>query len=172
MSGVVGAGAVKSRLAAFEERLVVRLAEAVAESAHLMQDDLVALVPVFSGRIKEELASPDAIEITNPGTASVRAKVGFLTAAQKRAAFHAFFVEFGTKGYVRGQTRFAGRPRRSGRDRWQKVKVDIPARPAHPFFRPAYLNLKRNLERLRAEAFARAATDALTGKTISDRLIG
>ena len=169
MSSVVGASAVKSVFQRFEEALARRLADAVETAARQMQEDLVAMAPVKEGDLKAALADEGAVRITGAGTPEVRAEVGFLTAEQKRRAFHAFFVEFGTKGYVKGQRRFAGKIK--GKARMNRIHRNIPPRPAHPFFRPAYMNLKRNLERLRAEAHARALVDALAGRTISDGLL-
>jgi len=171
-SAIIGATLVKSRFAAYEEAVKLRLAEAVVTAAQQMQADLVATAPIKDGDLKAALASSDAVRVSSPGTSRVRAQVGFLTREQKKRAFHAFFVEFGTKGYVKGEKRFAGVARRTGRRKMQKVKRNIPARPAHPFFRPAYIRLKRNLEILRAEAHARALADVFVGRTGSDRLLG
>lgn len=163
-STIQGASAVSRKLASYQAYLDKRLAVAVEEAARQMQRDLVMLAPARSGRLRAALASQDAIRIKGAGTANVRAEVGFITAEQKRQAFHAFFIEFGTKGYVRGQRRYAGKAKKSGRERWQKINRNIPARPAHPFFRPAFLALRRNLDRLRAEAHALALMDMMRGK--------
>lgn len=169
MSAITGADRALSRLETWRKALDARLGEAVETAARQMQADLVDMAPVKEGDLKRALASPDALRVRGSGR-RIRAEVGFLTSAQKRQAFHAFFVEFGTKGYVKGARRYAGK-RKGGRERWNKVRRDIPARPAHPFFRPAMINLKRNLERLRAEAHARALADAVAGRMISDAVL-
>lgn len=164
MSSILGLDETKAKLRSYGHYLDQRLAEAVEQGARDFQADLVATAPVKDGDVRAALASPDGLRIRNGGKASVRAEVGFLTSAQKRQAFYAFFVEFGTKGYVRGQKRFAGKYKRSGRSRWTKVRRNIPPRPAHPFFRPAYVALKRNMERLRQEAHALALYDMMRGR--------
>lgn len=160
-SGIAGLDAVKGRLASYEAALRARMDEAIERAAKEFQADLVALAPAKSGDLRAALSSTDAVQIERTD-AGLKVTVGFLSTAQKKKAFHGFFVEFGTKGYKAGQKRFAGKTKRGDR-RMVKVKRDIPARPAHPFFRPAVINLLRNLERLRREAHALALLDMVRG---------
>jgi hypothetical protein len=172
MSEVIGADDVHRRLDIWQRAVERRLAEAVVTAGTQMQRDLVALAPVRDGDLRAALGSEDGLRITQKPRTGTRVEVGFLTATQKKRAFHGFWVEFGTKGYVKGQKRFSGRAKGTGRVKLRKMSRSVPPRPAYPYFRPAWLNLKRNLERLRAEAHARALADAVAGRRISDAVLG
>jgi HK97 gp10 family phage protein len=161
VSGVVGLEAVKAKLSTYDLYLAKRLDEAIEQEARAFQADLVASAPVKDGDLRAALASPDAIRIKRKGGNSV-IEVGFLTTAQKKQGFHAFFVEFGTKGYAKGQKRFSGKTKR-GYARFSKIKRDIPARPAHPFWRPAFARLVERLKVARARAHALALADMARG---------
>lgn len=161
MSGVVGLVEVEKKLARFDDLLAVRLAEAIEACAREFQADLVATCPVSEGDLRQALSSPDAVRVKR-GRDGVTIEVGLITPEQKKLAFYAFFVEFGTKGYSAGQRRFSGKTKR-GQARFTRIKRDIPARPAHPFFRPAFVRLVERLRVARAEAYALALRDMAMG---------
>lgn len=167
MSGIVGLDALRERLSAYDEHLARRLNAAIERAAREFQADLVATCPVDQGDLRTALASPDGIRIrTRGGMTSI--EVGLLTAEQKKLGFYAFFVEFGTKGYAKGDKRFAGRTKARARSsagnvRMAKVNRDIPARPAHPFWRPAFARLVERLQVYRAEAHTLALMDMGSG---------
>lgn len=159
MSAVAGLERVKSRLARLGEFANERLEQAIEQGAKKMQSDMVAIAPRRTGKLRSLLASNDALRVIR-SRGKTRAEVGFRTPAMRKAGFMYFFVETGTKGYEAGWQRRAGTDKR-GRKRYQRIKRRVPARPAQPFFRPALVNLQRNMARLRKEAWARAAGDML-----------
>lgn len=153
-----GAGSVLERLTVYERAVNARLDAMVVTAAKQAQADMVALSRVNKGDQRAALESDDAIHIeTKRGR--TRASVGFITNAQKKRAFHAFFNEFGTKEYQAGQKRFSGRDKRRGTPKFRKVKRHVPARPAYPWFRPAVAMLRQNVYRLRREAHVGALGD-------------
>ena len=162
MSAVVGLDAVKGKLSSLDRLVKQRLDEAVEAGARQMQSDMVALVPRRTGRLVSALQSDDAVRLRRRSS-GVEASVGFNTPSQKKKGYYGFWVETGTKGYVAGQFRSAGVDKR-GRKRNQRIKRNVPSRPAQPFFRPALINLRRNMARLRNEAWSRASMDMMLGR--------
>lgn len=162
MSHIAGLDTLKAKLASLDEYVGKRLDDAVEEGARQMQQDLVSLAPHRTGKLKSLMASDDALRVRQrAGRRQV--SVGFNTAEMKKAGFMYFFVETGTKGYEAGWQRSAGRDKK-GRKRYRRVRRNIPARPAQPFFRPALARLRANMARLRAEAWARGAADMALGR--------
>lgn len=161
MSGIEGLAKLQGRLDRLQELAKDRLDKAVETGGRQMREDMVALAPSRTGNLRAVLGSEDALKFKK-GSKGLEVSVGFVSKKLKRDAFYALFVETGTKGYVAGQTRAAGTDKK-GRKRVQRIKRNIPARPAQPFFRPALANLKRNMDKLRKEAWAKAAGDMLLG---------
>ncbi len=161
MSAVEGLAVVQGKLDRLKAAAQRRLEEAAERGGRQMQTDMVALAPRRTGKLRSLLASDEAMRVVRKG-GEMRVEVGFRSKRLAKEGFKYFFVETGTKGYVAGQKRSAGYDKR-GRKREQRVKRNIPARPAQPFFRPALANLKRNMERWRKEAWAKAAADVLVG---------
>lgn len=157
MSGILGLAAIEQRLKTYQEAVQKRLDEKVAEAARQMQKDLVALVPVRSGRLRAALASDEAVKIEDKG-GRASATVGFITKRLQKEHFTAYFVEFGNKAYQKGSRRSAGKDKK-GRRVDRRVNRTIPARPARPFFRPALKMLRENMIRMRREAHALAVAD-------------
>lgn len=158
MSGVLGMETLFARFDAYQAAIQARMDDAVEAGARQMQRDMAALVRVRSGRLRAEIESEDAVQISTVAGRRL-ARVGFLTDRQKRYGFRGYFLEFGTKGYEPGSTRAAGKDKH-GRARTRKVSRRIPAHPANPFFRPALAMLRANMGRLRAEAHRAALRDA------------
>ncbi len=162
MSLVEGLDKVKQKLAKLDQLAAARLDQAVEIGARQMQTDLVSYAPRRTGKLKSLLQSDEALRITR-ARGKLKAQVGFNTPRMKKLGFMYFFVETGTKGYEAGWQRNAGYDKR-GRRRYKRVRRNIPARPAQPYFRPALANLKRNMERLRKEAWAKAGADMMLGR--------
>jgi HK97 gp10 family phage protein len=166
-SKLVGADGVIQSFIEMPDNLRSELGEALIDAGQLIQRTAVSLVPRDSGNLAEVLNRPEGIKIDLPG---LRLEVGFVTAQQKKDGWYGHFVEFGTKGYVAGQKRIAGRTRTGrgvrraspgsaqydpndprarslgGSLKFRAVRRDVPARPARPFLRPA---LDLNMEKLR-----------------------
>ncbi len=159
MSHVAGLEAVKAKLARLDSLVAKRLDAAVEAGARQMRADMVALAPARTGRLRRLLASDEALGLIRRG-GSLRAEVGFRTRNLRKQGYVYYFVETGTKGYEAGSRRSAGYDKR-GRKRYARIRRTVPARPAQPFFRPALVNLKRNMARLRKEAWAKAAADMM-----------
>lgn len=160
MSAVEGLEKLESKLSRLDELVKARLDAAIERGAKQMQADMVDLAPKRTGKLRSLIASDEFVRITR-AKGETKAQVGFRTAALKKAGFMYFFVETGTKGYEAGWQRNAGRDKR-GRKRYQRVKRNIPARPAQPFFRPALMNLRANMAKWRKEAWALAVADMMT----------
>lgn len=163
MSAIVGTELVRGKLKSFgehfDEYMDARLEGAVRD----LQQTTAGMAPARTGTARSGILSPDAIRFEKAkGSSKSRWTFGLaLTNAQGRLTFKLFWVEFGTKGYERGGERRAGRDKR-GRLRTQRMKRRVPARPAHPFFRPAVAQFMVKLRQTRAVAaiFASAATAA------------
>lgn len=92
------------------------------------------------------------------------AQIGLRGKKANRKFYYLRFIEYGTKG-VSGEKRAGNRNRRdsnkSDGEHWFGKYPDIPARPAHPFVRPAYdLNRDEMVALIRqaiASTLARAA---------------
>jgi HK97 gp10 family phage protein len=92
------------------------------------------------------IGGPDAFEKkVDEVSGTMQWRFGFITEAQKRAAWYWRFVEFGTKGYTPGQQRRAGFDKR-GRQKFRKIRRFIPRRVAQPFLRPAIIEMQRRIE--------------------------
>lgn len=154
MSEIAGLAHLRSTLSAFDRMVQEGVAAGLEAEVRAMQADAVGLVPRRTGKLAEILARDDAIA-RKGGGADVEYRFGFVSKDGQREGYYALWVEFGTKGYRAGSSRFAGR-NRQGRVRFRKVEVDVPARPAQPFIRPAFERLKARVQvlRLKANAFA------------------
>ncbi len=137
------------------------------EAALLMQAEVVARVPVKTGKLRELFASTEAVQKSwkYPGGHVY----GLVTPRLKSDGFYARFVEYGTKGYSVGDRRAAGW-REDGADdphrkskrrglRFAKIKRNIPPRPAHPFFRPAIEAVRARVKSIIAQAAKNALKD-------------
>lgn len=157
MSAITGLDAVKAKLKRLDQLAQAHLEKAAETGGRAMQADLMSYAPRRTGKLRRLLGSSDALRVRKI-RGQIRVEVGFITPAMKKAGFMYFFVETGTKGYEAGWHRSAGYDKR-GRKRYSKVKRNIPARPAQPFFRPAVANLRVRMVTLRKEAWAKAAAE-------------
>ncbi len=103
-------------------QITKELKVAVAESAALVRDDMVALAPVDDGQLRSEIDM-------QVGRDGFTARIGFITEKAQRKAFYARFLEDGTKG---------------------SPEHNIPPLSPHPFMAPALdLNRSKILDRMR-----------------------
>jgi HK97 gp10 family phage protein len=116
-----------------EARLTPTVAATLRECAEAVQAEIVKAAPVDDGGLKAAFASPDAL-VQDKKTGFWA--VGLFTTALGRAAYYWKFVEYGTKGYARGEYRASGKDK-NGQQKRQRMKRAVPPRPAHPFVRPA-----------------------------------
>lgn len=155
------------RLALFDQTVRSELEKEIEAQVLAMQQEAAHLAPSNTGKLRETLASPEAVKKSKGRDGGEVWTFGFITPAMRKAAFYGFWVEFGTKGYQKGDRRDAGTTK-DGRKRKTKIKRHIPARPAQPFFRPAFAHLvlrmrqQRNWARIvgaakRAAGFSDAA---------------
>jgi len=118
-----------------------QLRPAMQEAAGLLLTDMKQLIPKDTG------AAANALEAF-VAKSGLDAQVGIRGKRKLDEFFYLRFVEFGTKG-VSGETRNDGRKRRttnkSDGASFFGAFPDIPARPAHPFMRPA---MDMNRERI------------------------
>lgn len=136
----------KKNLTDFEDEVARGIEKGLEAEVLAMQKETSELVPVDEGTGRDTILKPEAIKIgPSPDGPGKRFAFGFITSAMKRAAFHLFWVEFGTKGYTKGEKRLAGKTK-TGRAKLRRVRRTVPPRPAQPFWRPAEANLWRRLE--------------------------
>lgn len=87
------------------------------------QEEAVSLIPIDSGESSAALASEEALQRhTDPETGETQWQFGMVTLAIQRAAYYLYFVEFGTKGYMKGDLRKAGKKKLSGAN-WRFVST-------------------------------------------------
>lgn len=111
---------------------------AMQDSANLLEKEMRQRVPKDTGNLANLITS----KILRKG---LRAEVGFRGKKNRRDAFYARFIEFGTKGT-------SGSRRNSGQTRSRKQKSDgksfygqfpdLPGRAATPFMDPTWRNRK------------------------------
>jgi len=146
MSGIEGIEELKAKLKRFEDAVALSINGDVIAETQAMQKETAELVPVDSGAGREALLDPQSLRVVkSPDGPGVRVLFGLDVPSLAKRAFHLFFVEFGTKGYMKGSERHAGFDKK-GRRRWRKIKKPVPPRPAQPFWRPAEANMWRRLE--------------------------
>jgi hypothetical protein len=184
MSGIEGLEELRRKLKSFDEQVALAMNDHVIAETRKFQEEVASSVPVDTGEGRDALLDESAFRITkSPDGPGIRIIYGLDVPALAKRAFHLFFVEFGTKGYTKGDMRKAGKKKLTGanwkfvsvhtkRDgarfdyresvgadgqprlearlkdpqRWQRMKTDVPARPANPFWRPAEANLWRRLQ--------------------------
>lgn len=167
MSGILGSDELRAKLSTFEVLVRQGVEGMLRAEVEACQKEAADLAPVNTGKLRAALLSKDAIkEGRSRDTGGLQITFGFITTAQRKMAFHGFWVEFGTKAYERGERRDAGVDKH-GRKRKRRVRRTIPARRAQPFFRPAVANLLVRLKR--ARQFATIVAAAKTGAELADR---
>lgn len=168
-SFVDGADVINAKLKGFDETFAQYMDARLEEEVLALQQRTADGVPVHTGESRAAVMSPDAIQ-RKPRRGGALAQWIFglaNTRAMAKITYKLFWVEFGTKGYQKGDKRTSG-VTRGGRQRTSKIKRNIPARPAQPFFRPAVVEFMVRLRQTRAIAkvYAAAITAAgLNGRT-------
>lgn len=115
MSHVEGTDELIAKLAVFANTLGALNYELHDREMIRAQQEAVSLIPVDTGQGREALASKEALQReTDSETGETTWSFGMITLAIQRAAKHLFFVEFGTKGYMKGEQRRAGRKKLKG----------------------------------------------------------
>lgn len=146
MSRIEGIDQFLGSLRRFEDDVAASINDNVLAETKAMQAECVANVEVDEGDARDALGDEKALRVVKSlDGAGIRVIYGLDVPELAKRAFYLFFREFGTKGYYKGEQRHAGFDKK-GRRRWRKVKKMVPARPAHPVWRPAEANLWRRLE--------------------------
>lgn len=148
---------VRGRTGRFDDakgRVLLAVETAVEQAAKLVQAEVVARVPVRTGKAKAWLASDEAIGKLNKAGGY---RFGLITPELRRNAHYLIFVEYGTKGYARGRVR--SYTTKGGKVRTKKAGKPIPARPAHPFFRPGVDAARGKVKTMITQAIADALKD-------------
>jgi len=167
MSGVLGTDELHRKLDTFGLLVRQQIDDRLEDEARAAQTEAADLVPVHTGRGRETILSPDAIKVgRSRDTGGKQVTFGFITKAMRDAAYYLFWVEFGTKGYRAGDERSSGVDKR-GRRRFRKMKRNVPARAAQPFFRPAIANMMVRLRR--AREFKTIVNAAKAGAGLADK---
>jgi HK97 gp10 family phage protein len=127
------------------------LAPAMLESANRILQSMKSMIPKDTG------AAAGALKVF-VSQSGLDAQIGIRGKKDNRKFFYLKFIEYGTKGYTGGK-RSGGRTRRetnkSDGSHFFGKYPDIPARPAHPWLRPA---LDVNQEYVRANISAAIAS--------------
>lgn len=99
--------------------------------------------PVLSGNLKKAIKAKRKKSEPNTPTSVVYIEQG---KDSKNDAFYWRFVEFGTRGYSKGDRRGGGNG---------KAKRNIPARPPTPFIYPAKVKARANMPQMLREEFGK-----------------
>lgn len=136
----------RDKIKQFEDEVARNIEAGVEFEVRAMQQETADLVPVDEGVGRAALLDPSALrKVKSPDGPGVRFIFGLDVPALSRRAFYLYWVEFGTKGYSKGDRRFAGKTKQ-GRSKMKKLKRAVPPRPAQPFWRPAEQNMWLRLE--------------------------
>ena len=95
VSRVKGARKLRRMLQRLDPEITKEVKAVLRKGAEMIQRDAVALAPVRDGNLRAALADPKAIGVKSNG---FKVEVGIRLKRQKRKAWYAHFVEFGTKG--------------------------------------------------------------------------
>lgn len=166
-SQIRGVEVFKQRLRNTVDAAAFEMAEANRDNALTLQRHVVPRVPVDTGATRDAFADPEAVGLSREHKGGWR--FGLITRALRQRGYKANWLEYGTKGYAAGDTRSydavspKGQPFRKRR----KIRRDIPARPARPFFRPGVAAARAEMLARWALAVKRAVK--LEGRPISSR---
>ncbi len=153
-----GAGTFQKRLDQAAKNIDTAIEAANLQGALIIQEEVVARVPSKTGKLRELFASQEAIQKSYKFQGGY--VFGLVTPRLRGDGYYAKFVEYGTKGYYKGQFRFAGVDRRTGKLKLKKSKRPVPPRPAHPFFRPGCAAGRARIRALYEAAMRKAMQDA------------
>lgn len=158
MSFISGAERTLNLMSKLPDELEVELVASIKGNLDQCQVEAVQNVPVHEGNLRDLLASPEALLFEKRAFGPF-GEFGFRTLRLQKKGFYALWVEQGNKAHKRGEISNPGVDGRSksGRRRTGKRrKRGVPARPAQPFFRPAFERMMERLARARNEIAARA----------------
>jgi hypothetical protein len=132
------------------------MAAANREAALVMQRHVVPKVPVRTGATRDAFADPAAVGLSREFKGGWR--FGLITHALRKKGYKAKWIEFGTKGYSKGEKRSYPRLDKKGRPTIAKTKIgrEIPARAAQPFFRPGIEAARQEIAAVYRAAIERA----------------
>jgi HK97 gp10 family phage protein len=156
MKGFVGIDDFVAKLEGMVGGTVEEMRKANLKAAEAIQREVVRRVPVDTGRTRDAFAAQEAIGMSGETPAAWR--FGLLTEDLKRKGYRSNWIEYGTKGYQRGGKRFYKVFDKRGRlrKRYRKIKRDVPARPAQPFFRPGVEAAMPEVKQIWREAIRRS----------------
>lgn len=127
----------------FKVRKVLRNihAELDNEIRPVMQEGAAKILATMQQLIPKDTGEGAAALTAFVSKSGLDAQIGLRGKKNNQRFFYLRFIEYGTKGYTEGK-RSGGRTRRvtnkaDGKHFFGKYP-DIPARPAHPWLRPAY----------------------------------
>jgi len=125
VSYIEGIESLKRDLRSFDDLVALDIEDGVLIEARAMQEETAELVPVDSGQGRDALLDPQALRVVkSPDGIGKRVIFGLDLPVLKKRAFHLFFIEFGTKGYKKGEQRKAGRKKLSAW--WRQVSSRKP----------------------------------------------
>ena len=154
-SRIIGLDKFKAELNRKVEAADLEMAAANRDAALIIQRHVVPRVPVKTGQTRDAFASPEAVGLSRTFKGGWR--FGLLTPELRKKGYKAHWIEFGTKGYSKGQKRVYSRTERGQVvTRTRKVSRDVPAHPAQPFFRPGVEAARAEIEERYALAVLRA----------------
>ena len=158
-SRVIGDFALRRLLRRMPEAVEAHLKPAIKQGAEMILADMQHLVPRDTGTAASQLTAFVA-------KSGLDAQIGLRGKRAAQKAYYLYFIEFGTKGYS-GQKRSANRNRRASNktdgEHWFGRYPEIPARPAHPFIRPAFDMNKEAVVALVRNAVASTLAQAARG---------
>ncbi|SEO42714.1 MULTISPECIES: HK97-gp10 family putative phage morphogenesis protein [Pseudomonas] len=132
-SRVIGDFKLRRTLRNIHQTMDNQLRPAMQKSADQILETMRELIPRDTGAAAEALEAFVA-------RSGLDAQVGIRGKKNNRKFFYLKFIEYGTKGYTGGK-RSGNRNRRdtvkTDGTHWFGKHPDIPARPAHPWLRPA-----------------------------------
>lgn len=132
-SRVIGDFKLRRTLRNIHQTMDNQLRPAMQKSADQILETMRELIPRDTGAAAEALEAFVA-------RSGLDAQVGIRGKKNNRKFFYLKFIEYGTKGYTGGK-RAGNRNRRvtvkTDGTHWFGKHPDIPARPAHPWLRPA-----------------------------------
>lgn len=109
MSRIEGIAQFREKLLRFEDEVATSINDAVIAETKAMQAEVVAAVPVDEGDGRDALADEGALRIVkSPDGPRIRVIYGLDVPRLAKKAFHLFWVEFGAKSYMRGESRKSG----------------------------------------------------------------
>lgn len=137
-SSIQGSVQLRGLLRRIGNEMESNLRPAMAQAAELVLQTQTFLIPRDTGNAAETLTA----FVSKSG---LDAEIGIRGKRNNTRYFYTKFLEYGTKGYARGETQ-------------------IPARPAHPWLRPSYDLNREQIIQLISKAIDSTLSRAAEGK--------